>query len=138
MGGSDYVWDVFLSYRRIDPVDTWVRDLFQRDLSDWLGDELGRNSRVFFDQDVLETGDSWPDELRQALRTSRVLLAVLSPRYWISKWCQIEWESFKMREEVLRRAGLRIPIIHNDGKHIPSEAKIIQHFNFSDYATKYT
>jgi hypothetical protein len=129
---EDYIFDVFLSYRHDYPVGPWVTKYFYDMFKGWLSEELGgREVNVFFDKRELEPGEKWPDSLRAAIKTSRVLVAVCSPGYFRSKWCLSEWNSFQAREKLLGRNSLRVPIRHNDGQHFPEDAKNIQMMDFS-------
>lgn len=130
---DDYIYDVFLSYRHDHPVGPWVSMYFYPHFRGWLREALGgQEPRIFYDERSLEPGDTWPDKLREAIRSSRVLLPVCSPGYFYSKWCLSEWHSFKERERIINVRGLRIPIKHNDGEHFPKDALEIEMSDFSE------
>ncbi|HEU4558673.1 MAG TPA: toll/interleukin-1 receptor domain-containing protein [Longimicrobium sp.] len=129
---NDYTYDVFLSYKRGHPVGPWVDMYLYPHLTGWLQDAMGGiEPRIFYDKEVIDTGDRWPDTLRDAIGSSRVLLAVCSPSYFRSPWCLSEWKSFKAREKVISAARLRVPIRHNDGQWYEHEVKEIQMSDFS-------
>jgi hypothetical protein len=133
---DDYVYDVFFSYKRHDLTRNWtrkVRDLF----SYWLIQELGKpDSRMFFDEDSIETGQAWPLALSEALKHSRCMVSVWSPLYFRSPWCLTEWRSFLERERVanLPRYGLIAPMRFHDGEQYPDEAKNVQCVDVTQYA----
>lgn len=120
----DYLYDVFLSYTRDHPVGTWVKDRFLRDFRGYLSEELGQRVRIFFDQEVIQTGEDWEEKLRWGLRHSKALVAICSARYFRdSDYCDMEWRSFDGRP--------RVPARYNDGEQFPEEAKRIQQADFS-------
>ncbi len=139
---QDYRWDVFLSYRRgklgeESLADEWVRDNFKMLLRSYLTEELGgHGARVFFDQQVIKTGDDWADGISDGIRLSKCLVAVWTPSYWRSDWCTAEWNSFRERSEVARLgpSGLAAPVLLCGDRHLPPEAKAVQYADFQDYA----
>jgi hypothetical protein len=91
----------------------------------WLMQELGgREPKLFVDEDNIETGDRWPDSLRDALKASRCMVCVWSPSYFQSSWCVSEWRRFLARERRLNlhSHGLIAPLRFHDGEHFPEEA----------------
>ena len=96
-----------------------------------LADQLDRPPQVFVDTQM-EVGAHWPEELAEALRASRVLLAVWSPPYFTSSWCVAEWQSMLAREKGLGIQGsgehhrLVYPVLFSDGASFPMEALEVQ------------
>lgn len=76
---------------------------------------------------------NWPLNLQRALQRSRILVAVWSPPYFRSQWCVAEWQSMRVREQMLgwstptRPLGLVYPVVYADGLHFPEEAKATQY-----------
>jgi hypothetical protein len=129
-----YQYDIFLSYSRRDPVLSWVRDHFKPLLEQWLAQSMPADPSIFRDEDSIETGASWPLVLRDALLTSKLVVAVLSPSYFRSPWCLAEWESIAAREQKLGyrtlanpHSRLVYPVCFHDGEHFPEEVQRIQH-----------
>lgn len=58
------------------------------------------------DRESLVTADIWETKIRSALEVSRILIAVVSPSYIRSEWCQREWTMFSQRETELREQKL--------------------------------
>src|SRR5262245_6827016 len=92
-------YDLFVSYSHADDQDGWVRDLVEA-----LKDAQRRFCpaqpwRVFFDTHAIGTGDDWERRIGSGLRSSAVMLALLSPAYFRSQWCRREWEQFRLQEE---------------------------------------
>src|SRR5215831_11674216 len=116
MRPTDYTYDVFVSYTRDHPVGTWVTERFLRDFVGYLGEELGRRPLVFFDQHEISAGEDWERKLESGLKTSRVLVAVCSARYFLdSRYCRMEWYSFgevTTSESKVHRP--RVPLRFND------------------------
>lgn len=128
---QDYLYDVFISYRHKAPMGDWVRNHFHPLLEQWLPEFLpvDHEPSIFIDWDM-ETGTAWPAKLRQALQTSRCILAVWSPQYFRSAWCLAEWQTMLERHKLLglgtqqNPGGLIYPVTFADGEHFPDEAKI--------------
>ena len=134
---EDYEFDVFLSYRHTPVVTPWVVDIFYIKFCAWLSEKLGgRPTEVFIDKDGIQTGNRWPNRLREAIRNSRCLVPIWSPSYFQSHWCVSEWQSFCARDQLLgldaTSRSLVVPAVHNDGEFFPEEAREIQSTDFSD------
>jgi len=135
---EDYKYDVFLSYKRRDPVGSWVQKFLYHYFCDCLSDAIGgKKVDVFLDQASIEVGDDWKQTLKDGLRRSKILLAVCSPGYFQSDWCLSEWKTFALREAVAQTKTLRIPIRHNDGEHFHEDANAKQMMDFSDCTSIY-
>lgn len=137
-----YQYDLFVSYKR-EPRDKqlvtpWLREVLNR-VEYWVRQDMGGDPvRVFFDEESIEVGDDWPDELRDALLSAKCLLPVWSPEYFRSTWCVAEWQSFLLREKLIKENGgpqckLVIPIRFHDGKWFPDEARRITPLDLSPY-----
>jgi hypothetical protein len=124
---GDYKFDVFFSYKRHSLTLDWTRMVHQR-LRFWLSEEINREAILFVDEDCIETGDRWPQKLREALAASRCMVCVWSPSYFRSSWCVSEWASFRAREARLDLVshGLIAPLKFHDGEHFPEEAREIE------------
>lgn len=132
-----YSYDIFLSYSRKDPVLDWVRSYFKRELEGWLRETMAGEPRIFRDEDSLETGVTWPLALQQGLHRSKVVVAVLSPSYFRSSWCRVEWSTIRQREQQLglrtqgHTRGLIYPVCFSDGDCFPADCKNIQYRDLS-------
>jgi hypothetical protein len=126
-----YEFEVFLSYARSETEGQWVRNHFAQQLELRLNDVSRDRVRISWDVEI-ESGVSWPDELKRRLRHSRLLVAVWSPQYFRSRWCMAEWRSFREREAALglfnaeRPRGLVYPIRYSDRAHFHVDAKRTQ------------
>lgn len=97
---DDYVYEAFISYRHL-PKDTRAAIRVQRALegsriprglrTEGRGKRLGR---LFRDEDELSTTASLPDTIEEALRKSRYLIVICSPKTKESKWVLHEVETF--------------------------------------------
>lgn len=140
---NDYMYDVFLSYRRANPVGDWVHNHFHPLLADWLPQVMPYDPKIFIDAKSIETAEDWPLKLRQALQGSRCIVAIWSANYFRSSWCMAEWQSMLRREEKLgyrtreRPLGLIYPVVFFDGEHFPREAKRIQSRDVSQWSHPY-
>src|SRR5690348_432033 len=86
----DYAWDVFLSYRRWQQWPIWIRTVLLPMLSHWLGEELGREPRIFLDDPAIRPGKDWVRELAAQHSRSAVLVPLMSKLYFESDWCKAE------------------------------------------------
>jgi TIR domain len=122
---DQYDYDVFLSFRRFEEWPRWVRDHFAPILRHWLGEQLGRQARIFVD-DSVEEGSDWPDVLGRSLAGSAVLVPLLSGTYFASKWCSIEFDLMERRAELCGDRRLIVPAVVHDGERLPPRAQRLQ------------
>jgi hypothetical protein len=91
--------DVFISYASIDDKPLygaksgWVTELYF-DLQVRLSQLLGRPPKIWRDKQETAANDELTPMLNEKLAKSGLLLAVLSPSYFESKWCKREFEIF--------------------------------------------
>ncbi len=107
------LYDLFVSYSTKDNVpppgerEGWVQ-VFVRRVRDlavtYTNQNLATTADVepgwdtFYAPDEIHAGQQWEARLRGAIAHTRVLLACLSPHYWSSQWCRIEWETYLENE----------------------------------------
>jgi hypothetical protein len=90
--------DVFISYAHIDnqPLDAdqqgWITELNRR-LKIRLSEFLGEDAKIWRDP-KLGGNDEFAAEIEEKLRSSKILVSVLSPRYIKSDWCRRELHNF--------------------------------------------
>ena len=103
-----YEWDIFISYKKdysssIDKYSLalrkrWLKEIFLPYLEFALQGELGRNPKIFWDEQGLDTGDAYSNKLIQKLTGSKCLVAILSnPYFYDSEWCLREFCFMKLR-----------------------------------------
>jgi hypothetical protein len=82
-------YDLFISYSRRDNSQARVTELVEE-----IGNEFvafaGRPLRIFFDMEEIRGMEDWRNRILLGLRESHLLLAILSPAYLHSAYC--EWE----------------------------------------------
>lgn len=133
-----YAYDIFISYRRREPVMRWVQEHFYERLHEWLSEKMTREPNIFIDKQI-ETGAPWRDELRVALQTSRFLVPIWSPSYFRSSWCLAEWQTMLAREKQLGLGvdstpkSLIYPILFASEELLPEKARATQHQDFSSW-----
>jgi len=64
--------------------------------------------RIAIDENILETGDVWPNKLSNAFLNSKTVLAVLSANYFRSGWCASEWKNAVERELIVKKKRSQI------------------------------
>jgi TIR domain len=106
-----YTYDVFISYARVNPELTLWVSTFHQKLESKLREKLpGGSTRVFIDTGELGVG-SLKSEFAAALSSSRILLIVLSNRWFERQWCQDELETFVTAAGGLSNARHRIVFV---------------------------
>lgn len=134
-----YSYDVFVSYRRANAWPKFVDETFLPMFEHWLGAEVGESPRIFFDVDVIETGDSWPHRLADGIAGSKVLLCLWSREYFGSDWCLAELGHMLARRSAVAGAADRPPplivaaVIH-DGEDVAPQLSDIQRYDIQQYA----
>lgn len=97
-------YELFISYSRRDnlprkPDDArgWVTALCDEILADHRRFST-EPLRIFFDSTEIKSMEDWRHRILDALRHSRILLVCLSPDYFHSKYCRMEWEEYLKRQ----------------------------------------
>lgn len=139
MSGYDY--EVFLSYRWRWDHSKWLKEYFVPKFRVCLHDVVvdkcpGRNpDGLFYDVEKIETGMKFPSELREGIKRARCLVALISPSYFRSPWCLVEWESFKTRSEN-EGLDLVVPAILHDGASVRAAIGDTIPANFAKYTNE--
>src|SRR5262249_49284935 len=94
----------------------------------------------------IQVGQSWPDELVDALRSCHAFVALYSPSYFRSDMCRQEWRLFAQRERAYQEThglrkppGLLLPVLWLNPSRDQSIPSAVQysHGDFGDvYAAK--
>lgn len=135
-----YRFDVFISYSRIGSAPKWLMNHFYPKFQECLADQVAPTPRVFVDK-TMPRGVEWPPELENALRHSKIMVPVLTPPYFQSRWCMAEWRSMVAREKMLGLAGqkhsqgLIYPILYSDSQNFPEEGRRRSWWDFKALAT---
>ena len=117
----------------------WVFNLFHERLDRSLRELLPQDPKIWVDQRKVDTGSNWKARVENALKQSKILVAIWSPPYFRSEWCCAEWQSMVAREKtkgltsIERPHGLVYPIVFQDGKHFPPETTDVQSFCMKKY-----
>lgn len=133
-----YQYDVFVSYPRQREHELWVHEIFIESFELYLTQDLGYPPKIFYDQSI-RTGSSWPEKLKAALATSKVLVPVWSINYFYSAWCMAECAVFLHRERNLgyrttaKPCGLIQPVRLFDGEKYPLFAQQIQSLDVTEF-----
>ncbi|GLJ33496.1 hypothetical protein SUGI_0673810 [Cryptomeria japonica] len=102
-------FEVFINHRGTDTKHTLASSIY--DILQGMG------VQVFLDKEVFELGDNIPFEIEEAMRTSLLHIAILSPNYAQSPWCLAEL-SF-----MLKTGSTVIPVFYNVD---PSDARYLK------------
>jgi len=132
---GDYIYDVFLSYSFKSDVKEWVAKKFSDNFRDDLESHLIQlglyppPARVYVAPREIKPGDIWPNELQEALKHSKVLVAICSPHYFVSGWCQSEWTTFERRAP-----ELIMPVLYNGSdEYLLPKVSPIQYADFREF-----
>jgi hypothetical protein len=126
-----YEFDIFISYRRTETVGRWVHNHLLPRLDARLNEAAPHPVRISCDIQM-ESGVSWPDELKRRVLHSGLLVMVCTADFFRSRWCMAEWQSFRERERQLglfgpeHPLGLVYPIRYADGDHFHPEVQAAQ------------
>jgi MinD-like ATPase involved in chromosome partitioning or flagellar assembly len=113
---AGYEWDLYVSYPTLTSLEPLLED-FLRILEEELDNLRSQASKVFFERREVVLGTHFPDSVTEALRRSRLMLAVLTPAYFQSTWSVAEWRTFEERERVSKVQGLIIPVLVREDSH---------------------
>jgi hypothetical protein len=140
-------FDFFLSYARDDWKGNYLK-IFCEDLTERVRFITGHLEEevCFRDAKGVEFGSNWPDELADALATSRSFVPVFTPTYFTRPYCGREWWVFHSRiEQHLqskpgRYPGLILPVLWCAARHLPAglrrEIQEIQ-YAYEDFGETY-
>jgi len=93
-------WDIFVSYahqsNQPEPgqKEPWITDLKSR-LEGYLTGKLETPPNIFFDESDLPTVGAYPEELKNALHHSALLLTINCEPYFASSFCALERKIFQ-------------------------------------------
>ncbi len=101
---------VFMSYARVDVQDErvfWMKETLERELKAHSGDAAWS---VFLDTSDIKGGQTWRSVLKDHVNSSMFFCLLMSPSYFNSTNCRIEFEGFLAREKQLERDDLVFPL----------------------------
>lgn len=88
---------------------------------------------------TIDLGRKWPDELREALRTARVFVPLLSPAFFDSEFCGKEWAAFQQRLAAQGDPPLVLPVLfvpETDLRSIPGVVAPVTRWT-QDFGSEY-
>jgi hypothetical protein len=136
--GEVYGYEVFLSYRRwplhLRWLDRYFVPLFEGYLGQYVVDKCTDrhpDRMLFRDVEDVKFGMRIPARVEHGIRHARCLVALLSPEYFRSQWCVVEWDSFKTRGQNEGRE-LVVPAIVHDGETVRTAISDTMSVNFHD------
>jgi hypothetical protein len=128
----NYLYDVFISYRRHREWTPWTRDHVCNLLDAYLTQGLGESPRIFVD-DRIEPGADWPHRLGDSLARAHMLVPIFSGDYFSSSWCLHELDLMHARLLRFPDRSLIVPVLGHDGALIPDEIARLQLFDLSAF-----
>ena len=91
-------FDLFVSYGHADNTDDSVTALVEHIRREHERFAPTEPLKVFFDLWGIQNSDDWERRIYRGLIESKTMLAVLSPAYFASEWCQKEYETFHQQQ----------------------------------------
>ncbi len=122
---APYKYDVFLSYSSAD--FEWVKANLFEPLSRCRGRD-NKQPCIFWDsapKDGIQSADNWAHRLGEALKLSRQMVPVYSPRFFQSKWCKYELSLLWARDPNNEARSL-VPVMLADTE-VPEYLHLIQY-----------
>jgi hypothetical protein len=127
--------DLFFSYAHLDD-SIWI-EAFEAALRQGLRERLGQDVSTWQDVQRLRLGQNWQTEIESAIAQTAAFVAIVSPGYLSSVWCQRERRHFLEKAEqtstiVLERAKRFLKVIQAPAENRAHEALLpeIQHVEF--------
>jgi hypothetical protein len=119
-----YKFDVYVSYSREADLAEWVQKMLAM-LSPKVSGCLGRPVSMFSDFQELSLSSGLYEMVKGSLRSSRTLLAILTPGYARAIGTALEWKTFELREKAIGSSlSLICPIlVSGDSEHYPEWVK---------------
>lgn len=96
-----YAHDLFINYSHGDNENRWVQS-FVHAVSERLAAVLGHQPRIWLDRASLDSRDNYSAEAERALHASALLVTIVSPSFFASKWCTQELHQFAQTAGVSR------------------------------------
>jgi hypothetical protein len=115
---------VFMSYTRAD--DEFLGGALTKlreKLEPAIRFHSGRSIEVFQDVEGIHLGENIQQRIGESLDTTMVLLPIITPSYFNSKWCRQEFIYFCGRECILGRNDLIIPIYYQSVSDLDAAMK---------------
>jgi hypothetical protein len=103
---EDYKYDVFISYKRGDVREQWLDQIFLPLFTSFLSGLMPAHPRIFVDREDLKPGIPWKPQVTEALARSKCMIAILSPAYFSSRWCMMEFYPMYYRQVALQKAQI--------------------------------
>jgi MinD-like ATPase involved in chromosome partitioning or flagellar assembly len=122
---ADYLYDIFVSYDH--SLSEWVLEFMEalkRELASLRADE----PKIFMDLGEIRAGDSWEEQLLEALTRSRLLVAFLTPHYLASSVARREFLTFSKRA-LQTGKRLLVPVVLR-GDDFPN---FVMRFQWTDF-----
>jgi hypothetical protein len=129
----------FFSYAEItNDKNNTIRHFFDK-LNEQVGIHLGKKEKIgFFATENIRSGNNWDEKIIEALNTSKVFIYLVSPAYYQSSWCSLEWQFFYTKTQIAKnknliteKPGLMIPIPWMKVSQRPSCESFIQFPNYN-------
>jgi len=128
---DDYVYDLFVSYPKGRLSFDMIRELIENLRIEMV--QLVDNFQIFLDASELLMGDALDKPTQEALKRSKLLLALTTPVYFSRVNSLLEWKTFDQRSQITG-VNLTIPVALRGAQMIPSWFQDYQYIDFSEFS----
>jgi cobaltochelatase CobT len=103
----------FFSYvRSDDDHDSGRISQLRQQLEGEVKMQTGRPFHIFQDRNDIKWGEQWKERIEDALLDVTFLIPIVTPSYFQSHACRMEFETFLVREKALGEERLILPIYY--------------------------
>ncbi len=127
-----YEFDVFVSFDSSMLLKEWVPH-FVAMLRNQLEVQLPGPLAIFADLHEIDLGSRWQDEIMRQLLRSRVMLALITPRYFRRQSTAREFLTFLRRTQAVDRSVLFPVMLAGNYKEFPPQVQQLQLFDMSKF-----
>jgi TIR domain len=134
----DYEHHIFLSYAHGKIWSPWIKETFVPKLEAYLELEVGP-VEISVDYQI-QPGALWDPNLHRRVARSKLMLPLLTAKYFHSEWCRRELALMFEREQSLGlearddNYGFLIPVRLGDGLTFPDLIGRVQYLDFEQFA----
>jgi hypothetical protein len=91
---GSYKYDFFVSYAHKDNDDGWITEFIEAIQREHTTQYEPQPFKIFIDNSEIRTMDDWEHRILGGLRNSKLMVVMLSPKYFESEYCRKEWKIY--------------------------------------------
>ena len=128
-----YQYDIYFSYDHDVHTTVWLREQFWPFLRYHLEMLSPNKLTPFFDLQEVRTGSRWESIISDALKGSRVCLAIFTPQYFRNSWSVAELETFLRRSHEVGYPLVVPVLLAGDQPNLPRAVRDIHIADFRPF-----